>query len=69
LVHHVRTHAEENTVQIACLCSVAENLRPAGFFELRFSFNGSKDFLKLTDDFGIVVGLVEEAGDGVFSLW
>jgi hypothetical protein len=55
-------------VQIASLCSVAENFRPAGFFELRFSFDGGKDFLELADDFGIVVGLVEEAGDGVLGL-
>lgn len=68
LVHHIRTHAEDNAMQIASLCSIAENFTPARLFLVGLGFDGGENFLELTNNFRIVDRLVEETADGMFGL-
>jgi hypothetical protein len=66
--YHVGTHAQNNSVQIARLGSVAKDFTPTRFVHIRFSFDSTKNLLQLAHDLIIIKRLVEQATDNTLGL-
>jgi hypothetical protein len=59
LVHHVRTHAENDTVQVASLGGIAEDLTPRGRLFIFLGLYHIYDLLKLAQHLLVVSGLIK----------
>jgi hypothetical protein len=66
--YHVGTHAQNNSVQIARLGSVAKDFTPTRFVLVGFGFNSTENLLQLAHDLIIIKGLVEQATDNTLGL-
>jgi hypothetical protein len=66
--YHVRTHTQNDTVQIAGLGSVAKDFTPAWFVLIRFRLDSTENLLQLAHDLVIIKGLVEQATDNALGL-
>ena len=67
LVHHERPHAENDTLEVACLVVVAEDFSPCGFAELVLDADIVEDLVELALDLCVFVTLVKEASDDMTS--
>jgi hypothetical protein len=68
LVHHIWSHAQDDAVQVACLCCIAEDFGPSRLLFASLSFDSSENLLKLAHDLRIIEGLIKEATDRMFCL-
>ena len=60
LVHHVWTHAEDNTLKVARLRCIAENFRPGWLLIGVFGSDGFQNLVELTSDLGVVLRFVQQ---------
>jgi hypothetical protein len=68
LIHHERTHAKQNTLEVAGLVVVAKHFTPSRLSELIFDANVIENLIELAFDFGIFIALVEESCNDMASL-
>jgi hypothetical protein len=68
LIHHIGTHAEQNTLEIACFGTIGEDFRPGWLLFSPFCLNVLLNLIQLQVNQSIIIGLVEKTSDHMTRL-